>query len=115
MEDQDFKIHFRQIFLHQTEKERKKWENGHLKPLFLWVADKAHPGAMASTRRQHCVQKEYQSFLEKKKERGTFPIRRQRGILVYKTQLDPFNKWHWVFLAVRRGVMNDPLKLSDET
>jgi hypothetical protein len=31
-------------------------------------------------------------FRKKKEERRTFPIRRQMGILVYKRQLDPFNK-----------------------
>jgi hypothetical protein len=35
--------------------------------------------------------------------------------VVYKRQLDPFSKWHRMFLAVRQGVMNDPLKLFDET
>jgi hypothetical protein len=34
MQDQDFKIHSRPIFLHQTEKE-EKWEIGLLKLLFV--------------------------------------------------------------------------------
>jgi hypothetical protein len=34
MQDQDFKIHSEQIFLHHTRK-GEKWENGHLKPLFV--------------------------------------------------------------------------------
>jgi len=28
---------------------------------------------------------------------------RQGGIFNYKRQFDPFNKWHWMFLAVRQG------------
>jgi len=54
-------------------------------------------------------------FLDKQKGRGTFPTIRQGGVLVYKKQIDPFNNWHRVFLAVRRGVMDDPLKLFDKT
>jgi len=38
-----------------------------------------------------------------------------RGHLVYKRLIDPFSKWQWMFLKVRRGLMNDPLKLFGET
>jgi len=48
------------------------------------------------------------------KKKGTFPTTRQGGILVYERQFDPFSKGHLIFLSVRRGVMNDPLKLFDE-
>jgi hypothetical protein len=58
---------------------------------------------------------EGKSIPSREKKKGTFPTTRQGGIVVYKRQLDPFSKWHRMFLAVRRGVMNDPLKLFDET
>jgi hypothetical protein len=51
-------------------------------------------------------------ILEKKME---ISFNQARGILVYKRQFDPFSKWHWIFLVVKRGVMSGPLKLFHET
>jgi hypothetical protein len=47
-------------------------------------------------------------------KRGTFSTIRQGGIFIHKGQFDPFNKLYRMFLAVRRGVINDPPKLFNE-
>jgi len=60
-------------------REIREWS---LKSSFVWVADRAHLGVMASIRGTSLCLKG--KSIPSRKKRGTFPTTRQGGILVYK-------------------------------
>ena len=72
------------------------------------VADRAHLEAMTNPRR-HCVQKE-----NSRKRDGNFLQQDKGAFWFMKDNLILSASDTKCFLAMRRGVLNDPLKLLDE-